>query len=165
MANEAENTLEEEGAAVGQPTRLEMVLATEPSHTCADARAGGESALAIAAARGFTRGVHALLVAGAMVDYPGNEGHTPMHRAASTPPPAGGGKAAGAGPGPGALMVEMLIVAGGDVNALNVYGESPLHLAARAGNAEVVKHLIKAGAVGEAGDVGGHTPAHISAGE
>ena len=58
-------------------------------------------------------------------------GRTPLHRAAAMPPPAGGGKAAGAGPG--ALIVEMLVSAQADVNALNVYGESALHLAARAG--------------------------------
>lgn len=52
--------------------------------------------------------------------------------------------AMGIEPDPG--LITLLLATGADVNALNPYGESPLHLAARYGYAPIVDMLLAAGA-------------------
>jgi len=59
--------------------------------------------------------------------------------------------------------IQALIKAGANVNAGDVEGETPLHLAAFDGNVEAIQALIKAGANVDAGDVEGETPLHLAA--
>ncbi|WP_179947520.1 ankyrin repeat domain-containing protein, partial [Wolbachia endosymbiont of Cylisticus convexus] len=50
-----------------------------------------------------------------------------------------------------------------DVNAKNIYGETPLHLAARSGYLNVVEKLIEKGANVNAKNSNGKTPLHYAA--
>ena len=63
---------------------------------------------------------------------------------------------------PDARTVKVLIEVGADIEAINEYGRSPLHLAARYGTAEGVTALIDAGADIEARDDDGASPADLA---
>lgn len=56
------------------------------------------------------------------------------------------------------LIVELLLKAGANVDAIDEDGETPLSFAARMGSAEIVKALLNAGANIEAKDNNGETP-------
>lgn len=58
-------------------------------------------------------------------------------------------------------IVECLIAAGADVNAVSKSGSSPLHAAAQRGHFDVVKKLLAAGADSEAVDIQGLTPLQV----
>lgn len=49
-----------------------------------------------------------------------------------------------------------------DVNAKNLYGLTPLHLAAENGKAEVVKQLVSLGAIVESKDIQDRSPLHLA---
>lgn len=102
----------------------------------ADAR--GTSALHRAAAAGAATLVRALLAAGARVGATNCRRATPLHFA------RGGGDVADA-----------LLGRGGDADARDSWGETPLLAAARAGVGGVVRALLRAGADAGAADAGG----------
>jgi len=57
-----------------------------------------------------------------------------------------------------APAIEVLIQAGGDKEARDIYGQTSLHLAAMAGGVSSVELLIRAGAEKEAKSKSGMTP-------
>jgi hypothetical protein len=59
--------------------------------------------------------------------------------------------------------VRRMVAAGADVNELNEYGNSALHLIALGGTVEMVKALVELGADKNALGVGGGTPLHVAA--
>lgn len=56
-------------------------------------------------------------------------------------------------------MIEVMLAYGADINLKDVYGNSMLHRAVRAGNVEIVNQLIESGADPLARDTNGLTPA------
>ena len=56
-------------------------------------------------------------------------------------------------------MIEVMLAYGADINSKDVYGNSMLHRAVRAGNVEIVNQLIESGANPLARDTHGLTPA------
>lgn len=56
-------------------------------------------------------------------------------------------------------MIEVMLAYGADINSKDVYGNSMLHRAVRAGNVEIVNQLIESGADPLARDTHGLTPA------
>jgi hypothetical protein len=56
-------------------------------------------------------------------------------------------------------MIEVMLAYGADINSKDVYGNSMLHRAVRAGNVEIVNQLIESGADPLARDTNGLTPA------
>jgi Ankyrin repeats (many copies) len=60
--------------------------------------------------------------------------------------------------------VKMSVELGNDVNAKNMYGETPLHGAAFRGVNKIVEYLVAKGAVLDARDVHGWTPFTIASG-
>ena len=63
-----------------------------------------------------------------------------------------------------ATEVQAMINSGADVHAKSTYGETPLHAAAKYGNAKVISALIKAGADVNVQDIIAGTPLHEAAG-
>ncbi len=59
-------------------------------------------------------------------------------------------------------LITLLIATGADVNALNAYGQSPLHLAAQYGYANIVDMLLTAGAKLTVRNHGGKLPADMT---
>jgi ankyrin len=57
-----------------------------------------------------------------------------------------------------------LLEQGSDINAGNRYGQTPLHLAAKQGNSELIRLLLEQGAVVDAAEnAAGYTPLHTAA--
>ncbi|HSN91891.1 MAG TPA: ankyrin repeat domain-containing protein [Anaeromyxobacteraceae bacterium] len=67
------------------------------------------------------------------------------------------------GPGPSVGLVELLLADGADIQAATNRGDTPLHLAASLGNADVVRVLLARGADREARNGAGATPAALAA--
>ena len=61
-----------------------------------------------------------------------------------------------------ATVVQQLLENGADPELSNVFGLSPLHIAAQSGHAEVVRLLLYHGARVNARDVGDNTPLHLA---
>jgi ankyrin repeat protein len=61
-------------------------------------------------------------------------------------------------PGWAGISIELLFDAGADVNASNVFGQTPLHFAASSGYVEGVRALVAAGANPRALDIEGRAP-------
>ena len=110
-----------------------------------------DSAVADAAQRGDVETVRSLLQSGADVNASQGDGMTALHWAAQ------GGNAA---------LAEMLVYAGGNVNAGTRIGTyTPLHIASRLGSIGVAEILIDAGAdVSAAASNSGARPIHLAAG-
>ena len=89
------------------------------------------------------------LTEGARAEVEGFSGRTPLHLAAEY-----NGNAA---------VVEMLLAAGGDVNARDNYRGTPLHEAAESGNVAVGQALLAAGGDVNARDEYLDTPLHRAA--
>lgn len=62
-----------------------------------------------------------------------------------------------------ASLVKTLVANGADANHPDAHGQSPLHKAARCGNASMAAALINAGASVNAKDDNGNTPLHVAA--
>lgn len=122
-----------------------------------------------------------LIRAGAKLESLDKNGHTPLWIAVRFDNPASVEQLLGAGATPDfsgprkdapllvvtfmgsepvdAVIVKQLIEAGADVNVVNPkYGDTPLHYAVRAGNVEVVRLLLAAGANVDAQSSQGDTP-------
>jgi hemoglobin len=111
-------------------------------------RYGGWTLLHIAAAAGRVATVELLLQLGADPDELDSGRHTPLYS-------VGNGCAGPAGPS----VVRALVRAGANVNANSgVMRCTPLHMAARRGNAAVAQALLECGAVADARDKRGETP-------
>ena len=119
----------------------------------ADPNAGledGTTALHIAAAYGTLPTVKALLDNGADARRATYQGNTILHRAA-TPQPDRPPEAC-------RQIIALLVAKGADPNAVNVFGMTPLHMAAMFGHVAVMQALIDAGA-----RVGTEGPDHLTA--
>ena len=117
--------------AVGSqdPARLQEYVDAGVDIDAQDQR--GATALHVAAAKGHTRWIVALLASDARVDVVDSAGATPLHRAIE----AGRGAA-----------VELLLSRGADVEHRNGDGAAALHLATLRSHAAIVHRLLKAGA-------------------
>jgi uncharacterized protein len=155
--DEAERLLEERGAdtltvfeaaAMGVVSRLEVLLAADP--TLANAFApDGFQPLALAAFFGREGAVEVLLAHGADPSTPArnNQGVNALH-------------AALAGPNPD--ITQKLVKAGADVNLAQQDGVRPLHEAAHIGRTDLVQLLLEHGADRDATDVKGRTAADFA---
>lgn len=111
----------------GSLQALDSLLAS-PQTRVDDANAQGETPLMIAAIRGSLPAAQALVKRGAVIN---REGWTPLHYACS---------------GPDNGVAAWLIAQGAEINARSENGTTPLMMAARYGNADLVPLLLKAGA-------------------
>ena len=103
----------------------------------------GETALHIAARKGYNHTVIALIETGAIVGACDKHNNTPLHQAALNR---------------NTQTVCELIAAGANVEAQNEHGETSLHLAAKTGHVETVCKLVELGASTEARGSKGRTP-------
>lgn len=103
-------------------------LLASPQTRVDDVNAQGETPLMIAAIRGSLPAAQALVKRGAAVNRPG---WTPLHYACS---------------GPDNGVAAFLIAQGAALNARSENGTTPLMMAARYGNSDLVPLLLKAGA-------------------
>jgi ankyrin repeat protein len=106
---------------------LDSLLASPQTHVD-EPNAKGETPLMIAAIRGSLPAVKALVKHGAAIN---REGWTPLHYACS---------------GPDNGVAAWLIEQGADINARSENGTTPLMMAARYGNGDLVPMLLRAGA-------------------
>jgi len=127
--------------------RLSVRRRDAPLGATGDADEYGLTALHRAAERGDIAEVRRLLAAGADVNAAGAmDGCTPLHLAAEHE-----------------AMAAFLIRNGADVKARAVFGDTPLHLAARENNVAVARLLLNRGAEVDAADGFGQTPLHGAA--
>ena len=113
-----------------------------------DSEEAGASALHYAAGKGQLAAVELLLERGAKVDVKSSSGGTALHYAASS-------KSAKA-----RAVVERLIAAGADVNAVGKHGNTPLF---NARTADIAQVLADAGAKLRHKNTDGHTAAQFAA--
>lgn len=98
-----------------------------------------------AAASGDSMRVRRLLSNGISASVMDDLGRTPLHAAGS------------------AAVAQVLVLAGGELNAVDKEGNSTLHAAAAAGVPEVVEWSLSKGVVAEAQNHAGNTPLHVAA--
>jgi ankyrin repeat protein len=126
----------------------------------------GATAFLLAAKRVDVEVMKLLAAAGADANVPAADGNTPLMVAAGTAMwyvGEDGGSMAGH-EHEAVEAVKMSVELGNDVNAKNMYGETPLHGAAFRGVNEIVEYLVAKGAVLDARDVHGWTPFTIASG-
>jgi ankyrin repeat protein len=111
----------------GSLRALDSLLAS-PMTKVDEPNAKGETPLMIAAIRGSLPAVQALVKRGAAIN---REGWTPLHYACS---------------GPDNGVTAWLLAQGAEINARSDNGTTPLMMAARYGNGDLVPLLLKAGA-------------------
>ncbi|MEM8981888.1 MAG: ankyrin repeat domain-containing protein [Pseudomonadota bacterium] len=139
-----------EAAAAAGHAGAETALANEwepLALALMDALEAGE-ALRIAAARGLTDDIRALLGAGAPIDSSGTNGRTALMEAAEFDHLS---------------AVDALLVANANVNATDRTGETALMKAIRAQTTDVVARLLSAGALVDHQDTHGNTALHLAA--
>ena len=110
----------------------------------------GRTPLHMAAAKGHSEAIAALIDAGADPDARNEDGRTPLHMAAEK----GHSEA-----------IAALIDAGADPDARNEDGRTPLYMAAEKGHSEAIAALIDAGADPDARNENDRTPLYVAAGE
>ena len=126
----------------------------------------GATAFHLAAKRVDVEAMKVLVAAGADPKMPSADGTTPLMAAAGLAMwyvGEDGGSMAGH-EHEAVEAVKMCVELGNDVNAKNIYGETPLHGAAFRGVNEIVEHLVEKGAVLDARDRHGWTPLTIATG-
>jgi ankyrin repeat protein len=126
----------------------------------------GATAFHLAAKRVDVEAMKVLVDAGADPKMPSADGTTPLMAAAGLAMwyvGEDGGSMAGH-EHEAVAAVKMCVELGNDVNAKNIYGETPLHGAAFRGVNEIVEHLVEKGAVLDARDRHGWTPFTIANG-
>jgi ankyrin repeat protein len=126
----------------------------------------GATAFHLAAKRVDVEAMKVLVAAGADPKMPSADGTTPLMVAAGLAMwyvGEDGGSMAGH-EHEAVEAVKMCVELGNDVNAKNIYGETPLHGAAFRGVNEIVEHLVEKGAVLDARDRHGWTPLTIATG-
>ncbi|MFO7169478.1 MAG: ankyrin repeat domain-containing protein [Chloroflexota bacterium] len=133
-----------EAAAVGRAGRVAELLRQRPELAGAYSH-DGWTALHLAAFFGHVAAAEALLAAGADICAVSNNSsrNQPLNAAAA---------------GDHLDVVNLLIVAGADVNARDGSGFTPLHAAAQNGNTAIVRALLNAGADPQAQQGAGRTP-------
>lgn len=93
--------------------------------------------------------------------YPGKQASHQQHSA--VPDPAAEGAAVSGAPSTEALLTQVLLGTNGiEVDALNVLGQTPLHVACMRRNWPVARLLIQAGASPTITDRRNHTPGHLA---
>lgn len=101
-------------------------------------------------------------VVNAMRPIPGYPGKQAKLASSPEPSPADDG-AAVAAPSTDALLTQLLLSTSGiEVDALNVLGQTPLHVACMRRNWPVARLLLQAGASPTIADRRGHTPGHLA---
>ena len=137
-----------DAVANGRIERVRLLLAAGADTGAWDAL--GNTPLHVAAARGDSQIVSALLGAGAIrANQPSRgTGRTPLHEAAFYRH---------------LDVIRLLLDGGADVNARDRGRQTPLHVAAACGSADVVALLLRLGADSTAHDDKGHTPADLAA--
>jgi uncharacterized protein len=137
-----------EAAALGVTSRLEALLAQDPSLANAFSPDGFQP-LGLAAFFGRTEAAELLLARGGEVDTPSrNTQHvTSLHAALAGPAPE---------------IARSLIQAGADVNAVQQDGVTPLHEAAHRGRGDLVQLLLDHGADAAARDGKGRDAADFA---
>jgi ankyrin repeat protein len=126
----------------------------------------GATAFHLAAKRVDVEAMKALVAAGADAKIPSADGTTPLMVAAGLAMwyvGEDGGSMAGH-EHEAIEAVKMCVELGNDVNARNIYGETPLHGGAFRGVNEIVEYLVEKGAVLDARDSRGWTPFTIASG-
>lgn len=126
----------------------------------------GATAFLLAAKRVDVEAMKVLAAAGADAKLPAADGTTPLMVAAGLAMwyvGEDGGSMAGH-EHEAVEAVKMCLELGNEVNAKNIYGETPLHGAAFRGVNEIVEHLVEKGAVLDARDTHGWTPFTIANG-
>jgi ankyrin repeat protein len=126
----------------------------------------GTTAFHLAAKRVDVEAMKVLVEAGADPKMPSADGTTPLMVAAGLAMwyvGEDGGSMAGH-EHEAIEAVKMCVELGNDVNARNVYGETPLHGGAFRGVNEIVEYLVEKGAVLDARDSRGWTPFTIASG-
>eukprot|EP00013_Stygamoeba_regulata_P008844 CAMPEP_0177684800 /NCGR_PEP_ID=MMETSP0447-20121125/32626_1 /TAXON_ID=0 /ORGANISM="Stygamoeba regulata, Strain BSH-02190019" /LENGTH=700 /DNA_ID=CAMNT_0019194675 /DNA_START=192 /DNA_END=2291 /DNA_ORIENTATION=+ len=128
---------------------LEFILDKGAQADCADKR--GRTPLHLSAGLGLRRNVEQLLLRNADPNRQElSEGNAPLHIAARL--------ADSQGP----RIVQLLLGAGARPNAKNHMNETPLHIACKVSNAEVVRLLLAAGAVAAMENSEGQKPAELA---
>jgi len=114
-----------------------------------DSGAANDTALHIAARHRRVAVMEVLLARGCPPNAPNASGETPLHAACSSrePPGAHEGPAAASPPPADPLLdvVALLVRAGGDAEAKNVLGDTPMQVAQRARNSDVLLLLSSSG--------------------
>ncbi|MCE5247709.1 MAG: ankyrin repeat domain-containing protein [Candidatus Polarisedimenticolia bacterium] len=139
-----------EAAALGDMPRLTKLLAEADAETIEARGSDGWTALHLAAFFGRAEAVLALLEAGAdpRAVSANATANTPLHAALA-------GRA-------GLQIVDALLARGADAGAVAGAGVTPLHLAAKRGDAALVKRLLARGADPRAAMTTGRTPADVA---
>ena len=127
-------------------------------HGFADRSLGGGATPLMRAARNYdVASMRMLLKAGADAAAVQADGSNALYSWAAAPPPRGGGA-----PSPAANeALTLLLEAGVDVDSAGPNGETPLHRAARSGNAAAVTLLAERGADLDVRDAAGRTPLDV----
>ncbi len=142
-----------EAAATGNTASVAALLASDSRLV----RAKTETLLTplhYAAVRGNVEVARQLICAGADPDARTEEGRTPLQFAFENPEMSDHDRAA---------LVDLLASGSDIVNSIDGIGLSPLHYAARFGNASAASLLVRRGAIVSARDAKGNTPLHLAA--
>lgn len=142
-----------EAAATGNTASIAALLASD-SRLVRAKTATLLTPLHYAAVRGHVEVARQLIGAGADPDARTEDGRTPLQFVFENPEMNANDRAA---------LVDLLASDSDIVNSIDVIGLTPLHYAARFGNASAASLLIGRGALVSARDAKGNTPLHLAA--